>query len=275
VFSKVLIFLAAQVVKILKELHEQNLIAGKAAGLTVLPSFAYFCSPRIGKSLVYHSLQDTDEDCGPDRLAIIDTEISALKAETETLKAEEKTLKTNLTALSATMTVDELEGALEVENVKYEELNKRLAPLRAGTVKPVDKKEKEQVEAAWKIWTKRSEGRKKIFQEVWGVVTEQMDRKQKQELSVGASRDGVADRNADWIKGTARFRGRRYVKVLGGRGDEWRLPSRLEAITSGHGAKRERRKSSEISPYSRRIKRSLTKAQSIICARIMARVTSM
>ena len=59
----------------------------------------------------------------------------------------------------------------------------RLEPLRFGTVKPVNKSEKEKVEKEWVYWGKKAGVRKKICMDLWGFCTELLgDGQTKEEL---------------------------------------------------------------------------------------------
>ncbi|MCJ1382199.1 hypothetical protein MMC17_005311 [Xylographa soralifera] len=154
-------------VKVLKDLHEQNLIAGKAAG----------------KQIVYHALQDPNDAASPEVIAAMDREIAHLREEIATARGEERILKANLTALNATMSTQDIRASLVALGAQKKEILSRLNPLRSGSVKPVSPQEKAEVDQTWRLWSSRADTRKKICMEVWAVVTEEVpEGKTKEEL---------------------------------------------------------------------------------------------
>ncbi|MCJ1437205.1 hypothetical protein MMC27_006591 [Xylographa pallens] len=156
-------------VKVLKDLDEQNLIAGKAAG----------------KQIVYHALQDPNDAASPEDIAAMDREITHLREEITTAKGEERALKANLVALNATMSTQDIRASLVALGAQKTDILSRLNPLRSGSVKPVPPQEKAEVDQAWTLWSSRANTRKKICMEVWAVVTEEMpEGKTKEELWV-------------------------------------------------------------------------------------------
>ena len=126
----------------------------------------------LGKQLIYHALQDPKDSVGAEELSAMDQEVIRLREEVNAAKIEEKALRTKLTAVNASMTIDDYRSATDVLEHDKKALTSRLEPLRAGTTKPVEPKEKEEVEREWKLWTQRANGRKKIAMELWDVITE-------------------------------------------------------------------------------------------------------
>ncbi|MCJ1388970.1 hypothetical protein MMC18_001822 [Xylographa bjoerkii] len=156
-------------VKVLKDLHEQNLIAGKAAG----------------KQIVYHALQDPNNAASPEDIVAMDREITDLQEKIAAAKGEERIAKANLIALNATMSTHDLRASLIALEAQKKDILFRLNPLRSGSVKTVSPQEKAEVDQAWKLWNSRANTRKKICMEVWAVVTEEMpEGKTKEELWV-------------------------------------------------------------------------------------------
>ncbi|MCJ1399340.1 hypothetical protein MMC11_002542 [Xylographa trunciseda] len=154
-------------VKVLKDLHEQNLIAGKAAG----------------KQIVYHAIQDPNDVASPEDIAAMDREIADLREEISTIKGEERILKANLIALNATISTQDLRASLVAAEAQKTDILSRLNPLRSGSAKPVSAQEKAEVDQAWRLWNSQANTRKKICMEVWAVVTEEMpEGKTKEEL---------------------------------------------------------------------------------------------
>ncbi|MCJ1475201.1 hypothetical protein MMC13_003861 [Lambiella insularis] len=145
-------------VKTLKDLHEQNLIASKAAG----------------KQIVYHALQDPRDAASAEDIAAMDEEIAHLRDEIATMKCEERLLKANLTSLNATLSTQDLQDGLLAVDAEKKDILARLDPLRSGSVKPVMPEEKIAVDKLWKLWKTHANTRKKICMDVWAVITEEL-----------------------------------------------------------------------------------------------------
>ncbi|MCJ1285068.1 hypothetical protein MMC26_004406 [Xylographa opegraphella] len=156
-------------VKVLKDLHEQNLIAGKAAG----------------KQIVYHALQNPKDTASLEDIAAMDREITQLREEIAIAIGEERILKANLIALNATMSTEDIRANLVALEAQKKDILSRLNPLRSGSVKLVSPQVKAEVDQAWKLWNSRANTRKKICMELWAVLTEEMpEGKTKEELWV-------------------------------------------------------------------------------------------
>jgi len=65
---------------------------------------------------------------------------------------------------------------------EHASLEARLAPLRAGTVKPLDEKEWKTVEAETKKWRNVEGARRKIAKEVWKTIREVGEGKEEVEM---------------------------------------------------------------------------------------------
>ncbi|MCJ1310053.1 hypothetical protein MMC25_003714 [Agyrium rufum] len=160
----------AATVKILKDLHEANLIAGKSAG----------------KQTVYHALQPALDPSDPststthESLAALDTSIVNLRNEITALKQTERQLKLELSALSASVSTSDLKQEIETFEKEEGELKGRLSVLKGGDgagdggekVKGTSADEKDEVEREWKVWARHAATRKKIAMELWGVLLE-------------------------------------------------------------------------------------------------------
>ncbi|MCJ1240146.1 hypothetical protein MMC14_008146 [Varicellaria rhodocarpa] len=157
----------AYTVKALKELHEQNLVAGKTAG----------------KQLVYHALQDSKDAASPEELMAMEKEIQTLREYISSAKAEEKILKANLVNLNATMSTQDIRNGVAAIEIEKNSILKRLDLLRTGNVTPVSSEERAVVDQAHKVWTRHVAVRKKICMNLWGYVTEELpEGKTKEEL---------------------------------------------------------------------------------------------
>ncbi|CAF9907452.1 MAG: hypothetical protein ALECFALPRED_003332 [Alectoria fallacina] len=145
--------------KVLKELHESQVIAGKGAG----------------KQWVYHAVQDPDDAMSLEDIAAMDREIADLRETIATAKANEKLLRANLISVNATLSTEELRSSVSLLGLEKKEMVARLGPLRSGNVKRVEVEEKEAVDKAWKEWSRKARSRKKICMELWVVSTEEME----------------------------------------------------------------------------------------------------
>lgn len=104
----------------------------------------------------------------------MDKEIQQLRESIATAKADEKSLRANLIAVNATMTIGDLRISVIALESEKKELLARLGTLRAGTVKPVSREEKDEVEKAWREWSRKATVRRKICMDLWDFCTEEM-----------------------------------------------------------------------------------------------------
>ncbi|KAF2835808.1 homologous-pairing protein-like protein 2 [Patellaria atrata CBS 101060] len=151
--------------KILKDLHERKEIEGRAAG----------------KQIVYHAVQNAKDSASPDDLAVMDATIVALRDETTNLRATEKSLKTSLSTLQATLSTTDLRAAVSTLETERTEILGRLEGLRSGSAKPIDEKEKQDVEDEVRKWESLERKRKKIREEMWGFLCESLPEELKAE----------------------------------------------------------------------------------------------
>ncbi|KAK4696750.1 26S proteasome regulatory subunit, ATPase 3, interacting protein, partial [Lecanoromycetidae sp. Uapishka_2] len=145
--------------KALKELHESQLIAGKAAG----------------KQIVYHAIQDPTNALSLEDLAAMDAEIATLRTDITNAKATEKLLRTGIVSANATLSIDELHTAVALLEYDKIETLRRLGPLREGSVKPVAPDEKKRVDGEWEFWGRKAGARKKFGMELWEMCTEEVE----------------------------------------------------------------------------------------------------
>ena len=129
---------------------------------------------KPGKQTVYHALQDPKDAISGDELVAMDKQIQQLRESIATAKADEKSLRANLIAVNATMTIGDLRISVIALESEKKELLARLGTLRAGTVKPVSPEEKDEVEKAWREWSRKATVRKKICMDLWDFCTEEM-----------------------------------------------------------------------------------------------------
>ena len=108
-------------------------------------------------------------------LAAMDKEIAKLGETVATAKANEKLLRANLISVNATLSTEELRSIVSLLEFEKKEIVARLVGLRSGNVKPVSPEEKEAVDKTWREWSRKANSRKKIFAELWAIVTEEME----------------------------------------------------------------------------------------------------
>ncbi|KAH7378812.1 homologous-pairing protein-like protein 2 [Pyrenochaeta sp. MPI-SDFR-AT-0127] len=161
--------------KILKELHEQKHIEGRAAG----------------KQIVYHALQDASDSCTPEQLTAFDSQITNLRTQTVTLVASAKTLRNTLSSLNSTLSTADLVSSVQALDAERAEMLARLQSLRAGQAKKVTRQEREGVEKEWKRMVVVAKKREKIAGEMWRFIADQLpDPEKREELREAFDLDG-------------------------------------------------------------------------------------
>jgi len=91
-------------------------------------------------------------------------------AETVSLATTARTLRTHLAALTSAPSTAALVDTVSLLHAEKAALEARLAPLRAGAVKPVNEQEREMVDKEVRKWKKIEGGRRKITREVWNTI---------------------------------------------------------------------------------------------------------
>lgn len=173
--------------KTLAALHEKNQIAGKA----------------YGKQWVYVAKQDELEVPSQEELSKMDETIEQLKRNISELKDANKDLSSKLNGLTTQLTNEKIQERLKelaTENASYEE---RLTTLRSGT-RIITQDERKRVDELFennrKLWAKR----KRMFNEIFGAITEHMPGKPSElmdELGVETDADAGVDFAADPLAG--------------------------------------------------------------------------
>lgn len=134
---------------------------------------------------MYHALQDPGDAASSEDLAAMDKELLDLREAIATAKANEKLLRAKLVTVNATMSPEDIQAGIITLESEKKELQARLGPLIAGSVKPVSLEEKDEVDRAWKGWSKKAKVRKSLCMDLWALCTEEMPEGQtKQELWV-------------------------------------------------------------------------------------------
>lgn len=115
----------------------------------------------------------------------MDKEIHDLRETLANAKVNEKLLRANLIAVNATMSTEDLRASAITLESEKEGILARLSALKSGSSKPISTREKEEVERAWKEWTRKANLRKKMCMELWDLCTEGIQEGQtKEELWV-------------------------------------------------------------------------------------------
>jgi 26S proteasome regulatory subunit (ATPase 3-interacting protein) len=102
----------------------------------------------------------------------MDKRTEELRNETTNLNATAKSLRATLASLNNTLSTADLRASVAALEAERTEILERLTALRAGTVRPVSKEEKEQVDKDMKAWEKVLITRRKIVKDMWGQIME-------------------------------------------------------------------------------------------------------
>ncbi|KAF1946734.1 Tat binding protein 1-interacting [Clathrospora elynae] len=165
----------AAAAKILKDLHEQKQIEGRAAG----------------KQIVYHALQNAAEACTTDQLAALDTQITDLRTQTSSLQTSAKTLRTTLSSLNSTLSTADLIANVHALESEEAAILARLDGLKKGKAKKVTETERQAVEKEWKKCGSVCKRREKIAAEMWKMIADfAVDGEAREELRERFDLDG-------------------------------------------------------------------------------------
>lgn len=148
------------VVKILTSLFEKGEIHSKA----------------YGKQLVYVARQDLLPVPSSEELNAIDDEIDELKSSIQKEKELLKIVQSKLSMMNSSLTTEELHKRIASLEVEVAEMHERLEPLERGTVK-IDPEERQRIEKQFEISSKAWKQRKKLCNDIIGMLTESMSKK--------------------------------------------------------------------------------------------------
>ena len=126
----------------------------------------------LGKQLVYHAKQDPNDFMSPEELTAMDQEIESVRSDIVARKAEQKVLQATCNVLKSTPTTDALRDSVSALEAEKDSLEARLRVFRSGDVAPVNVEGKEKAERALRTMQRQAGNRKKIFWELWAMVTE-------------------------------------------------------------------------------------------------------
>ncbi|CAG5148165.1 uncharacterized protein ALTATR162_LOCUS2160 [Alternaria atra] len=160
----------ASAAKILRDLHEQRAIEGRAAG----------------KQIVYHALQASSilnavEACTTEQLAALDESILDLRTQTSTLVNTAKNLRSSLSHLNSTLSTADLIANVHTLEMGRVEIETRLDGLRKGKAKKVTATEREAIEKEWKRSARVAKAREKIANDLWAMIEDMLPDQQAKE----------------------------------------------------------------------------------------------
>ncbi|KAH7106228.1 TBPIP-domain-containing protein [Auriculariales sp. MPI-PUGE-AT-0066] len=160
--------------KILAALAEKNLITQKA----------------YGKTNIYLARQDELEDMPPEKLQQMQVEHEELMHQVKARAAEAKQLNQDLVKIRSTPTDDDLRVGIVDAKMQNEEFELKLAGLRTGAA-PVSEEELAALDAEWDKWRGEWVRRKKVWKEIWFLLTEALTPHEAHDLeeSLGLEQD--------------------------------------------------------------------------------------
>ncbi|GJJ76213.1 26S proteasome regulatory subunit, ATPase 3, interacting protein [Entomortierella parvispora] len=135
-------------------------------------------SKLYGKQAIYVVRQDTIETASPEEMAAVDRELAQLQSKIADQKSRHKQLSSELSALSSSLTTDEIAAKLALLTAKNEQSGKHLELLRSGTqLVTAEEKQKvvKEMEYHRKIWRER----RRMFKDMFSTVTENLPGKPK------------------------------------------------------------------------------------------------
>ena len=164
------------IVDIFNNLHGA---VGKTAVVKVLTSLSErgeITAKAYGKQMVYVARQDLLPVPSSEELNAIDDEINELKDALQKEKEQFKSVQSKLNMMNSSLTTSELQKRISSLEVEVAEMHERLEPLERGTVK-VDPAERAQIEKKFEIANKAWKQRKKLCNDIIGMLTESISKK--------------------------------------------------------------------------------------------------
>jgi 26S proteasome regulatory subunit, ATPase 3, interacting protein len=100
----------------------------------------------------------------------MDTTISELKSQTVAAQTNAKNLRSILSSLNSTLSTSDLISSVSALESEKSEILVRLETLKAGKAQKVTKEERQNVEVERKKWAGVCKRRKKIANEMWKLI---------------------------------------------------------------------------------------------------------
>ncbi|KAL5511925.1 hypothetical protein ACEPAH_5143 [Sanghuangporus vaninii] len=136
-----------------------------------------------GKTTFFVAKQSDLEDVPADKIATIEAELKTIEEENKFLAESVKKATAELNKLKNTPTDEELEQQLEDAKATVEKTLEYLAPLRAGTSSLLTDEEIAQSDSDWIKWRTEWVKRRKIFNNLWLLVSDTLPPPQANELA--------------------------------------------------------------------------------------------
>ncbi|KAL5528963.1 hypothetical protein ACEPAG_4937 [Sanghuangporus baumii] len=136
-----------------------------------------------GKTTFFVAKQSDLEDVPADKIATIETELKIIEDENKLLAESVKRATTEFNKLKNTPTDEELEQQLEDAKTTVEKTLEYLAPFRAGASSLLTDEEIAQSDSDWIKWRTEWVKRRKIFNNLWFLISDTLPPPQANELA--------------------------------------------------------------------------------------------
>ncbi|KAI5298496.1 Alpha subunit of the F1 sector of mitochondrial F1F0 ATP synthase [Ascosphaera pollenicola] len=127
-----------------------------------------------GKQIVYHAIQEPEEEASPEEIEALKKEIELLRDGIANRKLQEREARASLTALAAHTSTSSLRAIVDELVAEHAAILARLKPMRQSGAETeiVTPERQEAVGQEWETWKKHLIRRKKICREMWYRCTE-------------------------------------------------------------------------------------------------------
>ncbi|EJD06101.1 TBPIP-domain-containing protein [Fomitiporia mediterranea MF3/22] len=136
-----------------------------------------------GKTTFFVAKQSDLEDVPTGKLAAIEAELKSIEEENKSLTEDVKKTNSELTKLRSTPTDEELDLQLKEAKAAVKKTLDYLTPLRAGTSSLLTTEEIAELEADWTKWRAEWVKRRKVFYNLWHLVSDSLPPQQANELA--------------------------------------------------------------------------------------------
>lgn len=116
--------------------------------------------------------QDPDSSPSASDLSEIDQKTQLLRDETKSLTTVIQSLRASLSDIQSSLTTAELQASVADLTAQKCEMEARLAKLRSGSLQPVTREERENVNRKLKSVTQVANRRRGIVKDMWGMIAE-------------------------------------------------------------------------------------------------------
>lgn len=129
-------------------------------------------SLHIGKQTVYHALQNSAQDAGPDAIAALNEKIRNTQDQLSAIKADEKRVRATLAVLETKPRMSDLERDIQQLEVEHKAIQAQLGNSQDDDEAPISVEERGKLEQEWKQWQRRATFRRRICRDLWSQCTE-------------------------------------------------------------------------------------------------------